>query len=85
MPVWEPALFEALESRRTATKAQAIAPSNDGRKGHPLLLRGDTISSISGLDARHDRLDVWLRGQNVEVVDTPWPCVLENWNAGVPA
>ncbi len=85
MPVWEPALFDALLARTPVSKADAVVPCFAGRGGHPLLVRAGGLEAIGKLDAATDRLDAWLRGRRVERLDVPWPCVVENWNGGPAA
>lgn len=70
MPVWEPALWDALKP----ADCDAVVPAFEGRRGHPVLLapRADL--------SKHSRLDEWLRQATVLTVDVPFACVRENWN-----
>lgn len=72
MPVWEPAVFDALRPG----DFDAAAPRFEGRRGHPVLLSPGAAGALETMT----RLDVWLRGRRVREVDVPFPCVRENWN-----
>ena len=83
MPVWEPALFEALAGRIAISDQkgiEALAPIFQGRKGHPILLSPRLGSEIAALDATKDRMDLWLRSRREDTVDVPFACIHENWN-----
>ena len=81
MPVWDSAVWSALEA---ASLQDAAVPTQGGRRGHPVLLSPESLKLIAGLDASQDRLDVWLRGRRVIEVPVAADCVLANWNE-VPA
>lgn len=86
MPVWEPALFDALSERIHAAEKsgiEAIAPSHHGRKGHPLVLSPKLGPAITVLDPSKDRMDFWLRTRREDVVEVPFACIHENWNQPV--
>lgn len=82
MPVWEKGLFETLSARarQDGPACDAVVPSCQGRKGHPVLLSPKNKAALSALDPAHDRLDFWLRSREAATVEVPYACVLENWN-----
>lgn len=87
MPVWEPALFDALIARipeAVERHASGIVPTHEGRGGHPVLLAPSALLGLSALDPRRDRLDHWLREHGSLRVEVPFACIHENWNLGVP-
>ena len=84
MPLWESALFAELEqAAKRFPEATAIIPTFAGKRGHPVLLSPRALLEVRGLDARRDRLDLWLHAQKVEEVPVASPRVLENWNEAV--
>lgn len=83
MPVWQPALFDALAARAgEAASCDAVVPEFNGKRGHPVLLSPDAQEMLQKCDPGLDRLDHWLRARKVEAVETSFSCILENWNAG---
>jgi len=83
MPVWEPELFEMLEKAVPAAEKEgleAIAPSQGGRKGHPVLLAPQVGSVLVTLDPAKDRLDEWLRTRREGTIEVPFSCIHDNWN-----
>ncbi|MBI4057151.1 MAG: nucleotidyltransferase family protein [Elusimicrobia bacterium] len=84
MPLWEPGLFKTLIAsipHGERIECEAIAPSMDGKKGHPILLSPTLYSLISNLDPATDRLDHWLRTRKVYTREVSWECIHENWNS----
>ena len=61
MPVFEKSVYEALWD----TTDDAVAPTHEGRRGHPVLLTPKALAEVSRLDPATDRLDAWLRGHHV--------------------
>jgi CTP:molybdopterin cytidylyltransferase MocA len=61
MPIFHRSVYEDLWK----TEADAVAPTFDGRRGHPVLLSPKALAEIAGLDPAKGRLDVWLRGHSV--------------------
>lgn len=84
MPVWEPALFDALAAAAGETAADVVVPRYQGRRGHPVLLSPSAHGALAKVDPLAGRLDRWLEGRRVHDVDVPFACVRENWNAGAP-
>lgn len=87
MPLWDPELFYTLRQRADYpehAELDAIVPVHAGRGGHPVLLLPRAAADLARLDPARDRLDLWLRGRKVLRSEVPFPCVLENWNAGIP-
>ena len=83
MPLWEEALFTALEERiEDAEKSGSVAivPIHKGRKGHPVVLSPQAQLELAGLDPGSDRLDHWLKTQKTLTVEVDFPCIHENWN-----
>lgn len=83
MPVWDAALFDALEARLPEAETRgcaAVVPAVAGRRGHPVLLSLAAAREAAGLDPARDRLDLWLRGKAVLEAGLDFPCALENWN-----
>lgn len=80
MPVWEPALFDALASAAADTDAEAVVPVFESRGGHPVLLSPSAQKALLSLDPSQGRLDSWLAGRKVARVVVELPCALENWN-----
>lgn len=88
MPVWERALFEALDARLPEAQeagADAVVPAFGGRRGHPVFLSPAAQDALRGADPAKDRLDFWLRGRKVLAVEVPHACVLENFNEAAAA
>ena len=81
MPVWEPGLFDALES---AAGEEAVIPVYEGKGGHPVLLSSSLAGPLAALDPAKDRLDLWLKTRKVLPVHVPFACARANWNAGAP-
>lgn len=83
MPLWEAGLFDRLEARlRQDSRFEALIPAYEGRRGHPVILAAEVGPHLLALDPSRDRLDHWLKGRRREILETGFPCVLENWNAG---
>jgi CTP:molybdopterin cytidylyltransferase MocA len=83
MPVWEPGLFDVLRAALPAAdaeRADAVAPVQDGRKGHPVVLAACLGGDLLALDPAKDRLDHFLRTRRVREVPVPYPCIHSNWN-----
>lgn len=76
MPVFEPAVYEAL----WAAAGDAAAPVFEGRRGHPVLLAPSVLAEISRLDPAAGRLDVFLRNRPVAEVPVATAAVLRNLN-----
>lgn len=83
MPVWDDKLFARL-AEAASPEFEAVAPSFQGRKGHPVLLSAAALRAVLELDPGRDRLDFWLRTRKVKVVEVSLEAVLENWNEGTP-
>jgi CTP:molybdopterin cytidylyltransferase MocA len=77
MPVWEAALFDALER---AAAQEAVIPVYNGKGGHPILLSPSLAEGLAALDPANDRLDLWLKTRKVLRAEVPFPCARENWN-----
>ena len=85
MPVWEEAVFAAIEARKSSvesTGADAIVPLFEGRGGHPVLLSAPARRAAADLDPASDRLDHWLKSQKVDRVETGCEAVVKNLNEG---
>lgn len=81
MPVWEDGLFSALKNRAAAAcGAEAVVPTHEGRRGHPVILSPRLQREIAKRDPATARLDEMLRQARVEELDVPFACVLENRN-----
>ena len=80
MPVWEPELFEMLETSLKEATPEAVIPSFQEERGHPVLLSPLLRESLMNLSPERDRLDHWLNTRQTKIVDVPFSCVLENWN-----
>ncbi len=83
MRLWEPELFKDLASRLTQAETdgiEALVPACQGRRGHPVLLSPRLKNALLGLNPEKDRLDHWLMSRKAEVMEVPFPCVLDNWN-----
>ena len=78
MRVWEPRLFRTLAG--AGGGAEALAPVQGGRRGHPVLLSPALRDGLLGLDPGNDRLDVWLRSRRLVETGVPYPCIHDNWN-----
>jgi CTP:molybdopterin cytidylyltransferase MocA len=81
MRVWEPEVFSLLAQAAASQEAEALAPLEGGRRGHPVLLSPRLESGLLALDPGRDRLDLWLRSRRVEAVPVPHPCIHDNWNS----
>ena len=83
MPVWEPGLFEALYERSlgVAPDLDAVVPTFQGRRGHPVLLSPSSIEELLKVDPARERLDEWLKARKVSALELPFACVLQNWNS----
>lgn len=79
MPVWEPALWDALLGA-IDDRAEALVPVFQGRRGHPVLLSARLALPLLALAPERDRLDRWLRRRRAREVIVEAPCALENWN-----
>ena len=85
MPVWEEELFYLLAShlpRVDVEPAEALLPTHNGRGGHPVFLSPGIAAHLAALDPVTGRLDQFLKTRRVRHVEVPYPCILENWNAG---
>jgi CTP:molybdopterin cytidylyltransferase MocA len=81
MRVWEPELFRLLERGAAGSpEADAWAPLEGERRGHPVLLSARLQDGLLALDPGRDRLDLWLRSRRVVDVPVPYPCIHDNWN-----
>ena len=83
MPVWEPALFDALAAAAAngGENHDALVPVFEGRRGHPVLLSPRAQTALARLDPARARLDRWL--SEAKVLEVPGPaCCRENWNEG---
>ena len=78
MPLWETKLFDAL----SAAAGEAVVPTYEGKKGHPVLLSAKTLKELAQADPAKDRLDFWLRSRPTTAVEVPYPCIHENLNEG---
>lgn len=74
MPVFDKTLFIP------ARDAEAIIPSFEGKKGHPVLLSRKLQEPILALDPGTDRLDHFLRGRTTAIVEVSSAVVLANEN-----
>lgn len=86
MPVWDDALFDALDAAVETARAagqEAVIPEFDGRGGHPVALAPALAERILALDPARDRLDRFLRSCKLRRFAVEQSCVLENWNEGV--
>jgi CTP:molybdopterin cytidylyltransferase MocA len=82
MRVWEPEVFGLLaRSAASSAEADAWAPVEGGRRGHPILLSPRLQEDLLALDPAQDRLDHWLRSRRVVDVPAPFPCIHDNWNS----
>ena len=76
MPVFDFGVYEEL----WAADGDAVVPVFDGRRGHPVLLSARALAQVSALDARKDRLDVWLRGHGALDVPVSTDLIFRNHN-----
>jgi CTP:molybdopterin cytidylyltransferase MocA len=81
MPVWEPALFRALQEAAESSEKDAVVPSLQGKRGHPVALAPRAAEALLALDPAVDRLDQWLRAHQVEELEVSSPSAVENWNS----
>ncbi len=81
LPAWEYDIFDRLWTNRGLGGCEAVVPSCGECKGHPALLAPRLRRQILALDPKRDRLDLWLRGRKVRVVEMPYPQILSNWEA----
>jgi CTP:molybdopterin cytidylyltransferase MocA len=82
MRVWEPRVFSLLARRAVSSEeADAWAPLEGGRRGHPVLLSPRLQGGLLSLDPGRDRLDLWLRSCRVADVPVAYSCIHDNWNS----
>ena len=84
MPVWDPAVFDALETAaRARPREDAFVPTWRGRRGNPVLLGARARRRLAG-EPPAQRLDAWLRSISPVEVPVEASCVVENWNFSPP-
>jgi len=76
MPVFDVSVYEMLLN----SEGDAVVPTFDGHRGHPVLLSPKALGAISKLDPGTDRLDAWLRTNHVLEVAVPTDIIFKNLN-----
>jgi molybdenum cofactor cytidylyltransferase len=76
MPVFDRSVYESL----LAVEGDAVVPTFDGRRGHPVLLSPAALAEISRLAPAKDRLDEWLRSRHVAEVHVSTDVIFRNLN-----
>ncbi|MEK7383426.1 MAG: nucleotidyltransferase family protein [Elusimicrobiota bacterium] len=76
MPVFDRTVYEALSK----APGDAVVPTREGRRGHPVLLSPSVLAEISRLDAKTDRLDAFLRMKTVVEVPVATGAIDLNMN-----
>ncbi|MDE2512189.1 MAG: nucleotidyltransferase family protein [Elusimicrobia bacterium] len=79
MPVFDQSVYEALWN----VEGDAIVPTYERRRGHPVLLSPSAMNEIKRLNPLTDRLDSWLRQRNALEVAVSTDIILRNHNERV--
>ncbi|MFI5345700.1 MAG: nucleotidyltransferase family protein [Elusimicrobiota bacterium] len=79
MPVFERSVYESLWN----AEGDAVVPTFDGRRGHPVLLSPEALNEIKRMNPLTDRLDSWLRKRNALEVVVSTDAILRNHNEKV--
>lgn len=76
MPVFDSSVYESLRD----ADGDAVVPTFDGRRGHPVLLSPKALAAVAALDPKTGRLDEWLRTNHVVEVPVTTDAIFKNLN-----
>ncbi|MDE2142990.1 MAG: nucleotidyltransferase family protein [Elusimicrobia bacterium] len=79
MPVFDRSVYESLWN----VEGDAIVPTYERRRGHPVLLSPSAMNEIKRLNPLTDRLDSWLRQRTTLEVAVATNVILRNDNERV--